>query len=86
MTPVPLRPTVSVPLVALLVTVNEPDAEPVAVGVKVTEAVHEAPAAKEPQVFVSANGDPADTELTDAATVPVFLIVTVWAAEAEPTV
>ena len=66
------------PLVALLLTVNEPDAEPVAVGVKVTFAVQDAPAAMElPQVFVSANGDPADTELIDAAAVPVFLIVTV---------
>ena len=85
--PVPLKPTVSVPLVALLLTVSEPDAEPVAVGVNVTEAVHEAPAAiDEPQVFVSANGDPAETELTAAAAVPVFLIVTVCAAVVEPTV
>ena len=76
--PVPVSPTVSVPLEALLDTVRFPDAEPVALGVKVTEAVHDAPAAiDEPQVFVSANEDPADTELIDAATVPVFLIVTV---------
>ena len=52
--PVPDRATVSVPLVALLVTVRFAEAEPSAVGAKVTLAVQDAPAARElPQVLVS---------------------------------
>jgi len=50
--PVPVRPMVSVGLVALLLTVSEPVRVPVAVGRKVTETVQEAPAAMElPQVL-----------------------------------
>jgi hypothetical protein len=65
-------------LLALLATVSDPEAEPEAVGVKVTDAVQEAPAAKLlPQVLVSANGEPADTDEMEAATVPVFFTVTV---------
>jgi len=85
--PVPDRATVKVPLVALLDTVSEPDALPVPVGVKVTLAVQEAPAARElPQVLVSANGDPAVIEEIAAAAVPVLEIVTVCAALVDPTV
>jgi len=85
--PVPVRATVKVPLVALLDTVSEPDALPVAVGVNVTDAVHEAPAASElPQVLVSANGDPVVIEEIAAAAVPVLEIVTDCAALVDPTV
>jgi hypothetical protein len=76
--PVPDRATVNEGLLALLATVRFAEAAPDAVGVKVTDAVQEAPAARElPQVLVSANGEPADTDEMEAATVPVFFTVTV---------
>jgi hypothetical protein len=85
--PVPLSATVSGLFVALLFTVSDPEAEPVAVGAKVTLAVHEAPAARLlPQVLVSANGDPAETEEIAAAALPVLVIVTACAELVEPTV
>lgn len=84
--PVPLSATFSVPFAALLLTVRFAKTAPFAVGAKVTLAVHEAPAARElPQVVVSWNGAAVETELIDAAAVPVFLIVTVCAAVVEPT-
>jgi hypothetical protein len=76
--PVPDRPTVRVLLVALLATLSDPEAAPVAVGVKVTDAVHEAPAASElPQVLLSPNGDADEIEEIAAAAVPVLEMVTV---------
>ncbi len=48
--------------------------------------MQDAPAASEdPQVFVSANGAPAETDERLADAVPVLLTVTVWAALADPT-
>ena len=76
--PVPDRATEREPLVALLATVRDPEAAPVAVGVKVTDAVHEAPAASElPQVLLSPNGEAEEIEEIDAAAVPVLEMVTV---------
>ena len=83
--PVPDRATVSDGLLALLATVRLPEAAPAAVGLNVTLAVQDAPAAIElPQVLVSANGAVAVTEETAAAAVPVFLIVTACAAVVDP--
>jgi hypothetical protein len=73
-------------LVALLATVRLADAPPAAVGVNVTLAVQEAPAAIEvPQVLVCANGAPVVTEETVAAALPVLVIVTFCAAVVDPT-
>ena len=84
--PVPESATVKVLLVALLATVTLPLAAPFAVGVKVTPAVQEAPAASElPQVLVSAKPLPAVMEEMVAAALPVFWKVTVCAALVEPT-
>ena len=59
--------------------------EPVAVGVKVTDAVHVAPAASElPQVLVCAYGAAVEIELIEAAAVPVLEIVTLCAALVVP--
>ena len=85
--PVPDRATVNDGLLALLDTVRFADTAPDAVGVNVTDAVHDAPAARLlPQVLVSPNGEPALTDEIEAATVPVFFTVTVCAALVEPTV
>jgi hypothetical protein len=85
--PVPLSATVSGLFVALLFTVSDPEAELAAVGVKVTFAVHEAPAARLlPQLLVCPNGDPAETEEIAAAALPVLEIVTACAALVVPTV
>ena len=69
----------------MLATVRSPEAAPPAVGVNVTLAVQDAPAASEdPQVFVSANGAPAEIDDRLAVAVPVLVTVTVWAALADP--
>ena len=82
----PDRATVSGLPVALLATVRLPVAAPPAVGVNVTLTVQDAPAASEdPQVFVCANGAPAETDDRLAVAVPVLVTVTVWAALADPT-
>ncbi len=84
--PVPDSATVSGLPGALLATDRLPEAAPPAVGVNVTLTVQEAPAASEdPQVFVSANGAPVETEDRLAVAVPVLDTVTVWAALADPT-
>jgi hypothetical protein len=76
--PVPVKATVSELLVALLATVKLPESLPAEVGVKVTDAVHEEPAAREvPQLVLSANGDAALIEEIEAAAVPVSVKVTV---------
>jgi hypothetical protein len=73
-------------LVALLATVSFAEAEPAAVGLKVTLTVQDALAAIDvPQVLVSANGAPAETEETVAAALPVLVTVTVCAELVEPT-
>ncbi len=60
---------------------------PFAVGLNVTLTVHEAPAAiAVPHVFVCANGAATEIDDTVALTVPVFLTVTVCAADVVPTV
>jgi hypothetical protein len=75
-----------VELLALLATVSDPEAAPLAVGLKVTLTVQDAPAAMElPQVLVSANGAAVEIEETAAATEPVLVTVTDCAALVEPT-
>jgi hypothetical protein len=60
---------------------------PVAVGVKVTEIVHFAPAATElPQVCVSAKSPEALIDVMESAAVPEFVSVMVCAALVEPVV
>jgi hypothetical protein len=72
-------------LFALLATVRLPVYVCAAVGANFTDAVHEAPAAREvPQVFVSENGAAADTEEIVAVAVPVLEIVTDCVAVVEP--
>jgi hypothetical protein len=84
--PVPDRATDNDALVALLATVSVPEAEPVAVGVNVTLAVHEAPAASDvPQLSVCANGPEAETDEMVAAAPPVLDTVTDCAAVVDPT-
>ncbi len=79
--PVPVNATVSGLSAALLATVSAPAAAPVALGVKLTEAVQDAPAASvAPQPLVSANGAAAASEEIDAVAVPVLEMVTVCAA------
>ena len=72
---------------ALLATVRLAEAAPVAVGLKVTLTVQDAPAAIElPQVLVSANGAPAAIDETDAAELVGLETVTLCAALVVPTV
>jgi hypothetical protein len=83
--PVPDSATVNVPFVALDEMVRLPEYPCAALGEKVADTEHEAPAAREePQVVVSANGAAALIEEIDAAAEPVFEIVTVWAALVVP--
>ena len=72
-------------MLALLVTVSAPVRVPVAVGVKVTDALHEAPAASElPQVFDCAKSPLVEMELSAVDAVPLLVIVTDWLALVVP--
>ena len=70
---------------ALLLMVRLPVLVPEAVGVNVTLTVQEPPAAMDdPQVFVCANGEPAEIDDTDAAELVGLETVTVCAALVVP--
>jgi hypothetical protein len=85
--PVPDNPNVSGLPGALDATDSVPLAAPAAVGANDTLTVHDPPPAIElPQVLVWPNGPLTLTEDTEAATVPGFDTVTVWAALVDPTV
>src|SRR6201994_2601641 len=82
--PVPVRATVSDGLVALLATVRLAEAPPAAVGVKVTLAVQEAPAAiEDPLGLVCADGVPAVADDSVLGALPVLVMVTFCAAVGE---
>ena len=77
--PVPVRLTVWVAGVALSVTVTVPDAAPVAMGLKVTAMLHEAPAATlAPQVLVWEKTPLVLMLLMLSSALPVFFSDTVW--------
>lgn len=85
--PVPLREIACGEPEALSVNVRVPVRAPLAVGVKVTETVHFAPAATlVPQVLVSAKSPEAAMEVIASAAVPELVKVTVCPALVEPTV
>jgi hypothetical protein len=84
--PVPDSETVNVLFVALLETVSVPFCVPVAVGLKVTVAVQDAPAASEvPQVLVCVNWALVEIDEIDAAADPELEIVTFCVALEDPT-
>src|SRR5260221_6529155 len=86
-TPVPDSETVAGLPGALLAMLSVPVREPVAVGVKVTLTVQDAPAARVvPQLLVCAKSPVAENEETDAAVPPVLLTVTACEPLVEPTV
>ena len=87
-TPVPVRATDAGVLVALPATTSVPIEVVAAVGLNSTETVQDAPAANVvPQVVADLrNGAEAVSEVNVTVTVPVFLTVTVIAAEVEPIV
>jgi hypothetical protein len=85
LTPVPLRAIVCGLSLALSLMVNVPLYAPVAVGLKVTEIVHFAPAETEPlQLLVSAKFALATMLVIDSATLPVLVSVTFLVALVDP--
>ncbi len=87
-TPVPASSVDSGGSGLLEVTVKVPPADPTAVGVKVTLMVQDPPAGTElPQVFVCAQGAPAeiDTLEIETAVVPVLTKTAVWTGLVVPT-
>jgi hypothetical protein len=83
--PVPTRAMVCGLLLALSVMVTAPLYAPVAVGLKVTEMVHLAPAETElPQVLVSMKFALATMLVIDSATLPVLVNVTFLMAPVDP--
>ena len=83
--PLPVRPTVSGLLLALLVTVREPVRVPPAVGVNLTVTVHEPLTAMLVQLLVWLKSPVTETPETVAALVPELVTVTVCVAAEEPT-
>jgi hypothetical protein len=87
-TPVPVSATVCGEPVALSAKLSEALSAPAAVGLKVTETVQDPPAARFPQLLVWVNEEglepPVIMLVRVSAAFPVFLSVTVCAADEEP--
>jgi hypothetical protein len=87
-TPVPVSATVCGEFFALSAKLSEAVSVPAAVGLKVTETVHDPPAVRLPQVLVWENEEglapPVVMLVRVSVPVPVFLSVTTCAAEDEP--
>jgi len=87
-TPVPVSATVCGEPVALSAKLSEAFSVPAVVGLNVTETVHDPPAARFPQLLVWENEEglepPVIMLVSVSGPVPVFLSVTVCAADEEP--